>query len=372
MKMPPKLSIQITLHNRADFIKASILSALNCGYDDTEILVFDDASSDNSGNVVKSLIAEHPGKIRYIRSEENLGCAKARATLVRETDAEYILPHDDDDIMLPFDIAGQIDFLDRNPDIAVSYGKIILTDENLKPTGAFMGSAFSRFILSYWNPVASATSIIRRKDLLDAGNYIPAGNTVKTVATDLFLWFRLSQKKDLHFDNSFRLLYRQHPNQLTSNKDVFLETANFIHNNVIDNNKDIYERILSGKITAAPNEMRTVIILLSIISRYMQPDSPQRLQVLNAAATLAPNDYGINLLKFDYFFEHKNYPEALAEAEKALNNPEADFYVRRVSLEKILKVCEINGTDTAEIRRQVASLREEYIKFDPAVLKTYL
>lgn len=362
--MSPKLSIQIALHNRAGFIRASLSSALNCGYGDTEIIVFNDASSDNSGDVVKSIIAEHPGKIRYIRSEENAGCANARATMVNETESEYILILDDDDILLPFDIAGQIDFLDRNPDFAVSYGKIFLTDEKLNPLHSVMGGTCSRFILSYNTPVTHPASIIRRSDIIDAGNYEVPGSSPKTVAEDLFLWFKLSQRKDCYFDNSFRLLYRQHSAQTTSRKTAYIEAANFIHKSIVDNNKNIYDRILSGKITAEPHEVKTVILLLSIISRYMQSDSPQRLQVLNAAETLAPDDYGVNAVKFEYFLEKKDYASALAEAAKILNNPNSDVYTRKLGFDKILNVYEQTGEPATEIKKQIKALEFEYVKFD--------
>lgn len=359
----PKLSIHIALHNRAQFIKDSIMSALNCGYNDTDIIVFDDASSDNSGAVVHSLSAEYPGRIRYIRSDENVGCAKARAAMAKISEAEYILVLDDDDILLPFDIAGQLDLLDKNPETAVSYGKVLLTDSNLKPLNMVMGGPYSRFILSYHTPVTHSAALIRRSALLDAGNYEVPGTSPKAVAEDLFLWFKLSAKKDLFFDNNFRLLYRQHPVQSSSRKDAYLEASNFIHRNIIDNNKDIYERILSGKITAEPGEIKTVILLLSIISRYMQPISDQRLQILNAAETLSPADYGVKAVKAEYFLEKKDYASALDEAEKILTI-QADDCIRKTGLEKILKVCRQTGADTREIEKEINRLDRDYAKLN--------
>jgi len=362
--MPPKLSIQITLHNRAEFIRASVISALNCGYRDSEIIIFDDASSDGSGKEAARLSAEYPGRIRYMRSDENIGCARARAAMVRETASEYILPFDDDDILLPFDIAGQIELLDKNPGFAVSYGKIFLTDERLKPLGAAMGGSYSRFLLSYGTQITHSSSIIRRSDILEAGNYKLAGNTPKPVAEDLYLWFELSLKKDFFFDNAFRMLYRQHPSQATSRKDAYLEAANFIHNKTIDGNRDIYERIISGKIDIAPHEIKTVTLMLSIISRYLDHSLPRRLRILNTAETIAPGDYGVNVVKFEHFLEFGNYAAALAEADKILNRPDADIYIRKLALEKILRVCEKNGADTAEIKKQIGFLAAEFMKFD--------
>lgn len=362
--MVPKLSIQITLHNRVKFIRASILSALGCKYEDSEIIVFDDASSDGSGEEVKRLAGEYPGRIRYIRSETNMGCAGGRAAMADMTKADYILVLDDDDILLPFDIAGQIELLDRNPGFAVSYGKTFVVDECLKPLNASMGGNYSRFILAYNTPVTHPAAIIRRSNILEAGNYRLAGYSTKAVAEDLYLWFNLSLKKDFHFDNSFRLLYRQHASQTTLKENAYLEAANFIHKKIIEANKNIYDRIISGKIDIAPHESKTVLLLFAVISRYMPSASPQRLRILNTAESIAPEDYGINAVKFEYFFETGNYSAAMAEAEKMLEKYGADIYIRKLSLEKIIRVCEKTGTDASEIRKQTSSLNYEYSHFD--------
>lgn len=372
--MPPKLSIQIALHNRKQFIKDSVLSALHCGYENTEIVVIDDASNDNSGDVVTRLAGEYPGKIKYLRSEENLGCARARAAMVNASSSEYVMILDDDDVLLPFDIAAELDFLDKNPAFAVSSGKIIPVDKELKPIASPLGCSFSRFTLFYWNPVMHTSAIVRRSALLDAGNYLPAGteNIARTVATDLFLWSRIATKYNFRFDNNFRVLYRQHSVQLTSNKDAYLEAANFIHRYLVDNNKDLYERICSSTLTVTSLETKTAVLLLSIVSRYMPPESPQRLQVLNAAGNIAPDDYGVNLLKFDYFFEQKKYATAVTEAEKVFYNSNLDSHVRSLALEKILSVCKITGApNIGELTQLLESLKDEYAAYAPVILKKY-
>ena len=227
-----------------------------------------------------------------------------------------------------------------------------------------MGGNYSRFILAYNTPVTHPAAIIRRSDILEAGNYRPAGDSTKAVAEDLYLWFNLSLKKDFYFDNSFRLLYRQHASQTTLKKNAYLEAANFIHKKVIEANKDIYDRIISGKIDIAPHENKTVLLLFAVISRYMPSASPQRFRILNTAESIAPDDYGINAVKFEYFFETGNYSAAMAEAEKTLEKYGADIYIRKLSLGKIIRVCEKTGTDASEIRKQISSLNYEYSHFD--------
>lgn len=71
----PIVSIIITAFNRADIIERAIKSALEQTIQDTEVLVVDDASTDNTVEVVKSL---SDPRIKLIENKKNLGIGGAK------------------------------------------------------------------------------------------------------------------------------------------------------------------------------------------------------------------------------------------------------------------------------------------------------
>lgn len=91
-------SIIIPTYNRADFIQASIESVLLQTYQNFEIIVVDDASTDNTKEVVKNIKSE---KIIYIKKNINTERASARNTGTNAASGQYVYFHDSDDILYP-------------------------------------------------------------------------------------------------------------------------------------------------------------------------------------------------------------------------------------------------------------------------------
>lgn len=88
------VSVIIPTYNRAHLIERSIRSVLNQTYENFELLVIDDGSTDNTQEVVEAI---RDDRIRYIRCEENGGAAKARNRGIAEAKYDYIAFQDSDD-----------------------------------------------------------------------------------------------------------------------------------------------------------------------------------------------------------------------------------------------------------------------------------
>ena len=94
----PKVSVIIPTYNRAHLIGRAIKSVINQTYQDFEIIVVDDGSTDNTEEIVKSF---NDPRIRYIRHEKNKGEAAARNTGIEAAKGKYIAFQDSDDEWLP-------------------------------------------------------------------------------------------------------------------------------------------------------------------------------------------------------------------------------------------------------------------------------
>jgi glycosyltransferase involved in cell wall biosynthesis len=115
----PKVSVIIPTHNRAELLKRAIQSVLNQTYQDFELIVVDDGSTDNTEEVVRSLNDE---KLRYLRHDKNRGAGAARNTGIRAAEGRYVAFQDSDDEWLPAKLEKQIRIIESAPsEVGVVY-----------------------------------------------------------------------------------------------------------------------------------------------------------------------------------------------------------------------------------------------------------
>lgn len=96
----PEISVIIPTYNRAHLISRAIQSVLDQSYQDFEIIVLDDCSTDDTEELIKEL-KKKDERIRYIRHEKNKGPAAARNSGIKAAKGEYIAFQDSDDEWLP-------------------------------------------------------------------------------------------------------------------------------------------------------------------------------------------------------------------------------------------------------------------------------
>ena len=104
----PIVSVIIPTYNRAHLIDKAIKSVLNQTYQDFEIIVVDDGSTDNTNEVLKNFT---DSRIHYIFHTSNLGVSAARNTGIKTSQGEYIALLDSDDDWLPEKLDKQVDVL---------------------------------------------------------------------------------------------------------------------------------------------------------------------------------------------------------------------------------------------------------------------
>lgn len=126
----PKVSVVIPTYNRAHLLGRAIQSVLDQTYRDFEIIIVDDASSDNTEEVVKGFNDE---RIQYIRHEKNKGEGAARNTGIEAAKGEYIGSQDSDDEWLPEKLEKQMKTFESAPsDIGVVYTGFLRVRGNSK------------------------------------------------------------------------------------------------------------------------------------------------------------------------------------------------------------------------------------------------
>ena len=131
-----KVSVIIPTHNRCHLLPDAVKSARQAG-SDVEIIVVDDASTDNTSEVCQSLEGIH-----YIRLERNQHTAGARNIGLLASSAKYIAFLDDDDIRLPGSLDLQIKALEANPEAGMIYSQVMLCDQEGKTGEATQPATF--------------------------------------------------------------------------------------------------------------------------------------------------------------------------------------------------------------------------------------
>lgn len=120
----PIVSIVIPTYNRADFLPRTLSSALSQTYTNIEIVVCDNASTDQTSNIVADFQGRYPDRnIRYIRHDTNIGPVKNWFSGIRESKGEYIKILFSDDYLYPCAVRSLLQPL-MGSSYAFTYGKV--------------------------------------------------------------------------------------------------------------------------------------------------------------------------------------------------------------------------------------------------------
>lgn len=123
------VSVLIPVYNVESYVKKAIESIQNQTYKNLEIIVVDDASTDNTYNIVEKL-AREDSRIRLYRNEVNQKIVRTLNYALTRANGEYIARMDGDDISALDRIEKKVEFLQENSDIDLVGCSLFLVDAN--------------------------------------------------------------------------------------------------------------------------------------------------------------------------------------------------------------------------------------------------
>ena len=161
----PKVSVIIPFYNMVKLLKESINSVLSQNYQDFEIILVNDGSSENIAEI--EMLASQNEKIKLYSQERN-GVSAARNFGIAMCQGEFIAFLDAGDLFLPEKLGVQIDFMETN-NYQVSHTSYIcfIPDENwtkVVDAGVDSGNTFKKFL---YNCRVSISTVMLKKELLD-------------------------------------------------------------------------------------------------------------------------------------------------------------------------------------------------------------
>ncbi len=210
----PTVSVIIPTYNRACFLCETLESVLAQTYQDFEILVVDDGSTDDT----EAVLAPYMSRIRYFK-QENAGPAIARNRGIFYSKGEYVAFLDSDDLWYAEKLEKQVKILDENPEIGVVYTDCYCGQSPTDPnqTGFFAsayppsGDIFERMTQNnlFW----TSSLMLRKEVFITSGIFDP---TLRW-SEDYDLWLRICRLTKCHFIQEVLGLFREHPGRITKN-----------------------------------------------------------------------------------------------------------------------------------------------------------
>jgi glycosyltransferase involved in cell wall biosynthesis len=184
---PPIVSVIIPFHNRFEWTLEAIQSVIAQTFQDFEIILVDDGSTENS-NIRWTDIDL---RVQYLRLDKCAGPSIARNAGITQSHGEFIAFLDSDDAFLPEKLEIQVNVMRAFPSLALSYTGAIMMDRDRKAFGLFPVVPSHNVYPYIWEDCSVLTPcvMIRRElvpDLQFAENL--------RVGEDLILWARISSR----------------------------------------------------------------------------------------------------------------------------------------------------------------------------------
>lgn len=193
--MAPKVSVVIKSYNHAAFIGKTIRSILDQSFQDFEIIVTDDCSTDGTPDIVRQF---NDDRIKLEVLPRNHGISLAMNSAIARACGEYIAILNSDDYALPGRLEKQVSFLDSRTDVSVVLGLPLPIDEDDQPCNAYNDFdrplSFPDFKASTWlnsfffkgNCICAPTAMLRRNVYTGIGEYNPKFTNLQ----DFDIWIR--------------------------------------------------------------------------------------------------------------------------------------------------------------------------------------
>lgn len=187
----PLVSILIATYNSENFIKETLDSVLNQTYKNLEIVLCDDASSDNTVNILKEY-QKKDERVKIIQNNKNLGISLNMNNGSRQCNGKYIAILDGDDWAYPYRIEEQVKLMEENPKVVLCSGYMDICDEtlNVKTTRKYpLEDKNIRKAIIRYNPICHPASMWRTSELKKTTLY----SDNFTIARDYDLLVRISK-----------------------------------------------------------------------------------------------------------------------------------------------------------------------------------
>ena len=220
-RIHPTVSVLVTVYNREAFLAACLDSVLASTWQDFEVVVVDDGSTDKSCDIAVVYSARDP-RIRFHRNEKNLGDYPNRIRAAELAEGKYLKYVDSDDLIYRHSLAIMVEAMEANPEAALGLSHSQPEDDEpypwlLSPEQTWRKQFLGRGCFG----CGPSGAIFRRDAFFEVGGFRNWG-----VLSDIDLWHRLSARSPVLLLAPGLVWWRRHDQQEFTKDDattVYLE-----------------------------------------------------------------------------------------------------------------------------------------------------
>ena len=227
------VGVIVPAFNAAKTLPIALESVASQTFDDWQILLVDDGSTDNTAEVVAPFLDRFGARMLYI-VQENRGLPAARNAAIRASSAEFLALLDADDVWLPCRLAESVQVLRQRPLAGLAYGCITTIDQDGRLGETFAGNRryaegrIAPHIYMRQVELPCPTITFRRRCIDEVGFF----DETMRATEDRDLWLRIALRYEVAFVPRVLALYRVSPSSMSTDPERMLQAQmQFIEKN---------------------------------------------------------------------------------------------------------------------------------------------
>lgn len=237
MTSAPKVSVCIPTFNGDKYIRAALYSVLNQNYQDFEVIVVDNGSTDRTAFLMEE-VSSQSRRVRYFRNEKNIGLAGNLNRCLEYAKGDYIKYLCVDDLLLHGCLEQMVAGLDAHPTVSLVCGGRLSIDECGHSTGLQRYSRCTKIVPGYeaisrclfgGNFIGGPTAVMFRKSDTRSGFREDLPQLM-----DMEMWFGLLERGSLLSIGATLCAIRSHKDQVTE--------ANIRSSKLVDDNIRLFDQ----------------------------------------------------------------------------------------------------------------------------------
>ena len=207
-----KVSVIIPTYNRLPMVKEAVDSVLAQNFEDVELIVVDDGSTDGTAEEIE----RYGGRVKLLQIPQNRGVSVARNRGILQARGKYIAFLDSDDLWVKGKLRTQVAFMEDNPQYPLCYTDEIWIRRGKRVNPRLRHAKYSGWIFEKCLPlciISPSSALIKRTLFSKVGLF----DEVLPVCEDYDLWLRITARYPVFFINKRLIIKRGgHPDQLSN------------------------------------------------------------------------------------------------------------------------------------------------------------
>lgn len=216
-----KISVIIASYNYAQYLEEAVNSVINQSYQDWELIVVDDGSSDSSVEIISSYCRKD-SRIKFFQHEngQNKGLKETLLLGIKHASGDWVAFLESDDFFTPDNLFKKIEIIQKYPDVELIFNKVKFLNENMPKSNLIKGfekkqkklskmnfpkNMFYEFYIN--NMILTFSCVMVEANALRNTDF----NAPADALLDWWLWIHLAYKNDFYYIYEELTFWRLHP-----------------------------------------------------------------------------------------------------------------------------------------------------------------